>query len=210
MGHVGQDSDFGKAIAATVGQYFIKTICEVGAWNGEGTTACIYDGFRGDKKQLYSIEGDPEMYAQAARKWNGVPGVQLMHGTLHRNIMSRDEVLAHPLFPKIRNHYNIWYDTEERACKTAPIVQVPKCDCILLDGGEFSTQGDWNVLSHPDLKAVILDDVSVIKTSGIYAMLSASNDWVCTFISYERNGSAIFRKKNIPTYSRVFRLPYNV
>lgn len=210
MGHVGRDSDFGKAIARTVGQYFIKTICEVGAWNGEGTTACIYDGFRGDKKQLYSIEGDPKMYAQAARRWSGVPGVQLIHGTLHRNIMSRDEVLAHPLFSRIRIHYSLWYDTEEQACQTAPIVQVPKCDCILLDGGEFSTQGDWNVLSHPDLKVVILDDVTVIKTSGIYAMLGASNDWVCTFISYERNGSAIFQKKNIPTYSRIFRLPYNV
>jgi hypothetical protein len=206
MAQISTNTDFGRAITSTVSQHFIKTICEVGAWTGEGTTACIYAGFRGAKKQLYSIEGDPEMYARAARKWDGVPGVQLIHGTLHRNIMSRDQVLAHPLFSSISEHYHIWYDTEERACKTTPVVQVPKCDCIVLDGGEFSTQGDWDVLSHPDLKAVILDDALVIKTSGIYAMLSASNEWVCTFATNERNGSAIFQKKT-PTYSRLFRLP---
>jgi len=196
MGQISPDSAFGKAIADVVRRPSIKTICEVGAWNGQGTTACIYNGFGSQQKQLYSIEGDPYMFQFAERRWKGVPGVHLLHGTLHRNIMSREAVLSHPLCKDIvRAHYDMWYDTEEKTCQTAPLVEVPKCDCIVLDGGEFSTLGDWNVLYHSGLKAIILDDTQVIKTNGIYNLLQSSSQWKCTHdFPKERNGSAIFQK----------------
>jgi hypothetical protein len=143
--------------------------------------------------KLYSIEGNKEMYEQARQVWNGVPQVNVMWGTLHRNVLSREEVEKHPAFDKIALHYNLHYDSEYKACKESPLVQIPPCDVILLDGGEFSTKGDWEALYHPNLKVVILDDTTLIKTSDIRAQLLQDPAWRCVEdYPNDRNGWAIF------------------
>lgn len=193
MGQVSPDSQFGQAIIDTLRGMEIHSICEVGAWNGEGTTACLFAGMAGRPIQLYSLEGDPTMYAQAANVWKGIQNVHVIYGTLHRNVMSRQAVMSHSLYDKIKSHYDLWYATEEATCLTAPLVIVPTCDCILLDGGEFSTQGDWDVLKHAQLKVVMLDDTHVIKTSAIRSLLLQSSEWICTHDNpSSRNGWSIF------------------
>lgn len=193
MGQVSPDSRFGRAIIETLRGMDIQSVCEVGAWNGQGTTSCLFAGISGRPIQLYSLEGDPSMYAQAASAWAGIQNVHMIYGTLHRNVMSRQAVMSHPLFNKIKPHYDLWYKTEEETCMRAPLVGVPKCDCILLDGGEFSTQGDWDVLKHSQLKVVMLDDTQVIKTNAIRDLLLRSSEWTCTHDEpNDRNGWSIF------------------
>ena len=193
MGQVSPDSQFGRAIIETLRGMEIQSICEVGTWNGQGTTACLFAGINNRPIRLYSLEGDANMYSKAAMLWKGVPNVHLLYGTLHRDVMSRQAVMSHPLYGKIKGHYDLWYATEEATCLKAPLVSVPKCDCILLDGGEFSTQGDWDVLKHSQLKIVMLDDTQVIKTNSIRNLLLRSTEWRCTHDEMnDRNGWSIF------------------
>jgi hypothetical protein len=194
IGQINLGNEFGNTIYTISKNHKYSTFCEVGTWNGCGSTKCIYEGIRDRDAVFYSIEGDKNMYAEAAKQWNNIPNVHLLYGTLHRNIMSRAEVETHPLYSRIIDHYKLWYTTESEAVYSTPLIQVPPCDVILLDGGEFSTHGDWNVLKHPNLKVVILDDTQVIKTNAIREeLLCHPEEWRCTHDRpFDRNGWAVF------------------
>lgn len=193
MGQVLPESAFGNAIRFVVSQDKYRTFCEVGTWNGQGTTVCLYT--RRPGTHLYSIEGNPAMYASATRYWQGKPGITLLYGTLHRSILSREDVERHPRFPTIKEHYWLHYAAEELVAQNAPLVTVLPCDVVLLDGGEFSTQGDWETLRHPGIKVVILDDTQVMKTYAIYDELKSSLEWICLRDEpHDRNGWAIFER----------------
>ena len=193
LGQINLGTEFGNAIYSISKHPYYTRFCEVGTWNGCGSTRCLYEGIRGRDAVLYSIEGDITMYNQASQVWRGTSNVNLLYGTLHRNILPRDVVLQHPLFNRVSEHYSLWYDTEKRAVENTPLVSVPPCDVILLDGGEFSTQGDWEVLQHPDLRVVILDDTQIMKTNSIYRSLREDSSWKCLYDRpSDRNGWAIF------------------
>lgn len=196
-GQINMDTSFGQAIAGIAGNPSYNTFCEIGTWNGLGSTRCLYEGLKyNPNAQLYSIEGNREMYEQACVHWQTNPQVNVIHGTLHRNVMTPEEVASHPLFSRIKGHYDLHYESERKSCLEAPLVSLPPCDVILLDGGEFSTQGDWNALYHPKLKVVILDDTQVIKTNNIYKELKTDFTWRCVYDSPTfRNGSAIFIRR---------------
>ena len=193
-GQIQIGSAFGQAIREIALNPKYHTICEVGTWNGLGSTACLYSGIqhRNDAR-LYSIEGNRDMYQQAYKHWKNAPNVTLLYGTLHRNIMTRSEIENHALFRKVDQHYFLHYESEYASCVQSPVVDVPPCDVIVLDGGEFSTRGDWEVLQHPNTKVVVLDDTQVIKTNEIRSELLASSLWICTRDEpNDRNGWAIF------------------
>lgn len=197
-GHINMDSSFGRAIAAISANPIYKKFCEVGSWNGLGSTRCLYEGIRHNPgAELISLEGNGEMYAMASAHWKDTPQVKIVNGTLHRNIMSDQDIQSHPLYPRIQEHYNLHYQSEKQACLNTPLVTVPKCDVILLDGGEFSTDGDWNALYHSGLKVVILDDTHVIKTNRIYNELKSDFTWRLVYDEPPppRNGAAIFIRR---------------
>lgn len=192
-GQIQLNSPFGKAIFQLASRPEFNTFCDVGAWNGEGSTRCLFEGAKLHGGHIYSIEGDLNMYRQAEKVWWNNQVVHLLYGTLHRNVLTREEVLSNPKFGLISEHYNLWYQTEYNTCMSAPIVSVPPCDVVLLDGGEFSTQGDWNVLKHSKLQAVLLDDTQVMKTSMVREELFASPEWKCVRDEpHDRNGWSIF------------------
>lgn len=193
-GQINLGTEFGNTLYTISKNPNYSTFCEVGTWNGRGSTQCIYEGIRDRDAVLYSIEGDRNMFNEALRHWKHTSSVHLLYGTLHRNIMGRAQVETHPFYSRIVDHYKLWYSTEFETIRTSPIVEVPPCDVILLDGGEFSTVGDWNVLNHTNLKVVILDDTQVIKTNAIREeLLSRPEKWRCTYDRpLDRNGWAIF------------------
>jgi len=195
-GQINMDSSFGKVLASTAANPLYKTFCEVGTWNGFGSTRCLYEGLKQNPGgQLLSLEGNREMHTYAASQWKNTPQVQLVYGTLHRNVMTPEEVTSHPLFLRIHEHYTLHYNSERSSCLNAPLVTVPPCDVILLDGGEFSTEGDWSALYHPNLKVVALDDTQIIKTNRIYNELKQSSEWETLYDApTERNGWAVFRR----------------
>lgn len=195
-GQINMDSSFGQVLANIAANPLYKTFCEVGTWNGLGSTRCLYEGLKQNPgAKLISLEGNYEMYRKAIVHWNNNPQVHVLYGTLHRTVMPRHEVESQPFFMRIYEHYILHYASERRTCLNAPLVSVPPCDVILLDGGEFSTEGDWNALYHPNLKVVALDDTQVIKTYKICEELRQSPEWETLYdVPRERNGWAVFRR----------------
>jgi len=196
-GQINMDSSFGRAIAEIAANPSYKKFCEVGTWNGLGSTRCIFEGLRHNPgAELISIEGNYEMYMSAKSHWENNPQVKVVNGTLHRDIMAPADVTSHPLFFRVKDHYELYYESERESCLNTQLVSVPPCDVILLDGGEFSTEGDWKALYHPGLKVVILDDTHVIKTNRIYNQLKTDFTWKTLYDTPTlRNGAAIFVRR---------------
>lgn len=194
MGQINLDTQFGNVIKEIASNPLYHTFCEVGTWNGKGSTRCIYEGIQDrPNTHLYSIEGDPFMFHEAEKLWSENPKVSLLMGTLHRTIMDEHEIVSHPSYYKVHDHYRLYYVSELRSVRLTPLVTVPPCDCILLDGGEFSTYGDWNALYHENLKVVMLDDTQVIKTNKLYNELKQNPSWKCMYdVPNDRNGWAVF------------------
>ena len=216
MAQITPESDFGGALREAAGLPGIDTIVEVGPWNGVGTTRCLADGLESKwasgegNARLFSYETDREMAGAAQSYWTLAaaedgrpqPRVLVVHGRLSDGLhMTRQEVEAHPLFHKVVSHYHLHYDNEAGAYKSAPYVafSLPdRVDMVCLDGGEFSTHGDWLALKGRGPRVVALDDTATIKTWGIAWELDEDPAWRRAFSSDERGGSAIFVHDSIP------------
>lgn len=195
-GQINLDSKFGKTIQEIASNPSYSTFCEVGTWNGLGSTVCLYSGLQHrENVQLYSIEGNRDMYNQAVAHWKNFPKITLLFGSLHRNVLSRSEVEQHPLFYKIKDHYDLHYNSEYQSTIQTPLVSVPYCDVILIDGGEFCGKGDWEILYHSSLKVVMLDDTQVMKTNEIHNTLLQHPEWKCLHnYPEDRNGWSVFER----------------
>lgn len=197
-GQINMDSGFGKAIYQIASNPKYSTFCEVGTWNGLGSTVCLYEGIRNRNAHLYSIEAYKPMYDQAIQHWKDKSNITLLYGTLHRSILPREFIQNHKAFMIVAEHYRLYYEEEKACVETAPLVQVPPCEVLLLDGGEFTSEGDWGVLFGSHVKVVMLDDTYAIKTSTAYRYLLSNILWECVYIEKFENhrlGSAIFVRK---------------
>ena len=69
IGQINLGTEFGNAIYTIAKNPNYTTFCEVGTWNGRGSTKCIYQGIQDRNAVLYSIEGDKNMFNQAVEVW---------------------------------------------------------------------------------------------------------------------------------------------
>ena len=200
MGQINDDSLFGKIITRIASDEKYSTICEIGTWNGQGSTRCVMQGLHNRKQPFtfFSLEADKEFYDKAVRFWSPCPSsLVLLYGSLHNKIMTKGEIAMNPHFHSIKDQYESWYEGEYKNLTQCPRVTLPvsNVDIIILDGGEFSTEEDWNILKTYNPKIVILDDTCVVKTSNIRKELIESTEWETLFdVQYERNGWAVFRR----------------
>ena len=66
-------------------------------------------------------------------------------------------------------------------------------DVLLLDGGEFSTYAEFEILKDR-AKIIILDDTTELKTKHVHAALISDSDWDCLLESSERHGYSMHRR----------------
>lgn len=205
LGQTNPDSAFGKALVELAKDERYKTYCEVGTWNGMGSTRCIIKGIlrRQTPAEFWSYEASQEMYNQAVKVWDTQEDwLHLEFGTLHRSIPSLRQLEESPVIQSLLrsgswgDEYKQWYNGERMSLLSAPLAKPPpSADVVILDGGEFTTQGDWDVLSKCNPSVVALDDTRIYKTNAIRAELLASPKWdVVHDVINERNGWAIFKK----------------
>jgi hypothetical protein len=121
---------------------------------------------------FWSVEADPKFYDLAVDFYQDKHSfLHLLKGTVNtRGVMSREEVQNHPLFQSIYGHYVLHYDTEYNSFQNSEYVGNrigDNIDVAILDGGEFSTEGDFDFFRNKNVKMYILDDVNVIKCSRI-------------------------------------------
>ena len=204
MGQINIDSKFGEYLFNLASDKQYKTFLEVGTWNGQGSTKCLLSGIlqNNPDAKLYSLEANPNMFQQAKQFWSGnYKQLVLLNGSLHRELLSLDEIQNHPKFHTLTIHgdkYKTWLENDRRDMMTSDLILIPEetIDVVVIDGGEFSGIGDWKVLKTKNPKIVCLDDSSVVKSYSIREELLYSDEWdVIIDEPNDRNGFCIFKRK---------------
>jgi len=204
-GQINMLSEFGKQIYSICKHYKKneqKTIVEIGSWNGQGTTICVMNAvYNQPKTSVYSFEADKPFAEKAIDYWNNIsheyPSVNnilhIINATLHREMAPKEDIIK--LCGKI-HHYEKHYIGEELLLKSSPIYSlkdnITKVDIIILDGGEYTTIEDYNLLIVYKPKYIFLNDTKSFKCHKIKSLLSKDIEYTCIFDSLERNGCAIF------------------
>ncbi len=202
-GQINIDQKFGLYLFELASNPRYSTFLEVGSWNGQGSTRCLMTGIQTNNPtaKLYSLEANGEMYARAMFFWRDTaPQLHLINGTLHKNLMTLQEVEAHPMFHKYSpagDKYKTWHKDESDAVLGSSVFTIPEetLDVVVIDGGEYSAHGDWAVLKTKNPKIVCLDDSQVVKNYLIRKELMESPDWkVLVDEPDDRNGWTVFER----------------
>jgi len=197
-GQITLDTAFGRELATLAADPSYRVYVEVGTWKGQGSTLCFAEGFkaRSDCPSLVSIEANYLQWAIARKFWDAQEKnfrLHILHARLGEKMMSESEVREHPRFEQIKEHFDLYFKEDVRDFALARKVSLRAADVVLLDGGEFASEGDWAALEGLCPRVVCLDDVNVMKNGGILERLLAAG-WKLVWRSDERNGAAILER----------------
>jgi hypothetical protein len=193
-----EDNELGRYIVDICQYDDVKTIVEVGTWNGLGTTRCVIEGIQQSRKQNYefiSIECNKVMYDEAVsnNQLNISDNIKFLYGKLV------DESVIDKWFDlSILTQEQIgWLAQDIEWMKQVPniIDIIPKqIDFLILDGGEFSTYPEWLVLKNR-VKYVALDDMTQLKCSKIREEIINNPDYIVIRdnVNGSRYGMTIFK-----------------
>jgi len=196
-GQISND-DFSKDIFAYASNPQYKTFLEIGTWNGLGSTRAFADGFktRTDDYVFYSLECNKDKSADAAKLYTNNEKIHI----LNEVIWNEEPSDFYHIFPQA---------LENEQCKfwnTVDLVNMKKCnlfldrpnlpnvfDIILLDGGEFTTYYEFQLLKNR-CKILMLDDTNVDKCKKIVEELHSDPTWKIIKQMHTRNGYIIAEK----------------
>lgn len=195
-GQITLETQFGKVLATLATEPSLSAFVEVGTWDGQGSTQCLVEGLRrrrAGKAHLRSFETNRQMLAiahaaQASAQTEGL--VSIEWGRLSERMLPLREILAHPKFQEVLAHFAVHYEQDIIDFYSAPHIKVDAADFVLLDGGEFSSYGDWLAVRHLEPKVVALDDTRAMKCERILRELREAG-WSTLFESDERNGCVV-------------------
>lgn len=174
----------------------IKTVVEIGTWDGRGTTECIIKGLTDSGKSdvsLMSFECNLNMLNQALGSWgNTLPNwAKLIHGRVidsseldRENLSSTEQQWIHE-------------DSTWMSCCKNYINELPsQIDLLVLDGGEFSTKAEFLAMRDKS-KIVVIDDTAARKCRWIREHVLSSPDKyeIMSDRPTERNGTMVFKSK---------------
>ena len=167
-----------------------KTILEIGVWNGLGTSMLIIQGVKlrnSELPRIWGLESNLKMY-QIARKnlsqykyYNLIFGSVVKESELSVDALSGDE--------------SKWLDSDIQSLREAPYIfeELPeKIDLLILDGGEFSTYGEFLKLVDRVRSWIILDDTQTRKCKQVVEDLKLNQNFQQVWASSERNGVAVY------------------
>lgn len=193
MGQITTDTPIGLFLMNTSRNPLVKTVVEIGTWDGMGSTYCIFQGLSQndtESRRFLSLEADPNMYTSAYQQWKDkLPTWMLL---VHGRVIESSEMDSFNLTTQEKE----WFAHDIAAMETCPNVlgSVPsQIDLLLLDGGEFSTQAEFYSLM-PRSKIIVLDDTQCRKCKKIRDhVISNSSRYELIFDNTsERNGTMAF------------------
>lgn len=206
IGQINMNSIMGNEIYKLCKNDNIRNIIEVGTWNGEGSTVCVMNAImeKHTPSILYSFEGNDEQHNKATTFWinkNTNNKLVLFKGVLHKDCETEDNIKKYcddrAIFVKE------WYELEKQLLEMNTVISIDNyndIDIIILDGGEYTTRGDFNKLIVKNPKVIILDDVVVFKCKELRQELLNNNEWVLYKENLnDRNGWCIFINKMYET-----------
>lgn len=179
----------------------IKTIVEIGTWNGLGSTLCILNGMEGHESvRFWSLECNKEKHEAALESLEHIldDRTKLLWGSIiDRDHIQSKAYLAH--FPELESSEQLqhWFQVDLSNCLVAPQVlkDLPeKIDFLLLDGGEFTTLHEFSLLFSRCVGYIALDDTKLDKCKEIRNLLTGLFEWGEIVSLNTRNGFSIFKR----------------
>lgn len=200
-GQVNYESDeLGRHIVDICKTPEVNTIVEIGTWNGLGSTRCILHGLRESNKTDYkvvSLECWPDMYITALK--NNASNLNNNFNIIHGKIA--DENLLTSWFDEniLSNEQRGWLREDKERMSMTPNVLglIPeKIDFLILDGGEFSTYLEWQILKDR-FTYCALDDTRELKCVKIREEIYNDSHLydVIADDTASRNGFMLIKKK---------------
>jgi hypothetical protein len=173
-----------------------RTFLEIGTWNGLGSTKAFADGFAQRKDEdyiFYSLECNADKCADAARLYAGNPRIHI----LNEVIWNQEPIDFYEVFPQCISNsmFKHWHEVDLLNMQKCEVFldrpEIPAVfDVILLDGGEFTTYYEFQLLKNR-CKILMMDDVNVDKCSKIVQEIRADSSWRILKQSNIRNGYLI-------------------
>lgn len=189
IGQINLGTPAGEYMKDVASKSDVKTIVEIGTWNGAGSTRCIHAGMS-DTDVLYSLECNRGMYDSALPLWQDKSNVHLLFGRIIEEQDMDDSDLS--------NEETQWYDNDIAAMRECSNVidQLPsQIDLLVLDGGEFSTLAEFNSLVGR-CTYIFLDDTVCRKNREVRRLLMESTDFETLEDNpNDRHGWSVFRRR---------------
>ena len=198
-------------IITTIHMFYseIKTVLEVGASSGNGSTEALALGMASlDNKTLYTIEANPARYKNLVKLYKKVDWVKPINGSsvhIDEYMTKSSVILFHKLIATHLNEYPLetifdWYDNELTSIKNwkirTGVMENIKPDLVLLDGSAFTGYAEY--LKVVGTKIIILDDILDIKHYFSHQALRKNDNYECLFCNLTlRNGYSIWVRKDI-------------
>lgn len=178
----------------------IKSILEIGTFYGRGSTKCIVQGLKdrtNDDCVFYSLEANTERCDKAKELYRDTPNVHILNEVIF-NTKPEDQEQFFPIL-HTKQQPKSWNDEDLANIKDKKIFlnrkELPNTfDLIFLDGGEYTTWFEYNILKDK-CRYLMLDDIDVDKCYLIVEDLKQNNHWrILLEDNHERNGFLIAEK----------------
>jgi len=193
------NDNFSKEIEKYASNLNYKTFLEIGTWNGLGSTKAFSNGFlkRNDDYIFYSLECNKDKSADAANLYKNNDKIHI----LNEVIWNEEPSDFYQVFPQCQTNslYKKWNDVDIINMKGCNLFlnrpNLPKIfDVILLDGGEFTTYYEFQLLKNR-CKILMLDDTNSDKCKLIVSQLIVDKTWNILKTENTRNGYLIAEKQ---------------
>ncbi len=198
--NIGQicNDNFSNEIIKYASNLNYKSFLEIGTWNGLGSTMAFSTGFknREDDYIFYSLECNKDKCIDAAKLYANNDKIHI----LNEVIWNEQPNNFYKIFPQCLSNdmYKHWNEID--------IINMKKCnlflnrsnlpqifDVILLDGGEFTTYYEFQILKNR-CKVLMLDDINVDKCKLIVQEITNDKCWKIIKRENIRNGYLIAHK----------------
>lgn len=175
-----------------------RTFLEIGTWNGLGSTKAFSDGFSqrpedGGEYIFYSLECNKDKCADAARLYAENPRIHI----LNEVIWNQEPADFYKVFPHCASNptLKMWHEVDMLNMQKCAVFlnrpDIPQIfDVLLLDGGEFTTYYEFQLLKNR-CKILMLDDANVDKCAKIVEEIRADPSWRVLKHLNVRNGYLI-------------------
>jgi len=205
-GQITESSGMGHFLSSLIRLNNFRSVVEIGTWNGKGSTACILNALRSKDPyfrsltRFYTIELYKEMYDVAVQNLSEFahwPNVKLLYG----RIIEKEQLLwfnHQDIDFSNDDHAKLWYRRDIEELNKAPNILhelPPIIDLLILDGGEYSTYPEYELL-HDRSRYMLLDDTNVLKCAKIRNELLQSRDHTVIIDAINDRNGWMFAAKN--------------
>lgn len=198
VGQISNDS-FSMEITKYASNPNYKTFLEIGTWNGMGSTRAFSNGFRNRTENdyvFYSLECNIEKCMEAVKLYTHNHNMHILNEVIW-NEEPRD---FYNIFPQCLTNkmYKHWNEVDIITMKKCNLFldrpNLPEVfDVLLLDGGEFTTYYEFQLLKNR-CKILMLDDINTDKCKLIVEELKSDKCWRILKCQNVRNGYLIAEK----------------